>query len=62
MAKGKVCKKCKRFVEGDVCPICKGNQFTTNYNGRIIILDSRKSFIANEIGIPEKGRYVIKVR
>jgi len=62
MAKDKVCKTCKFFVEGPVCPICKGNQFTTVYQGRINILDANKSFIAKKLDIKEKGRYAIKVR
>ncbi len=62
MAKEKVCKKCKIFVEGPVCPICKGNQFSTVYQGRLNILDADKSFIAKQLGIKQKGRYVIKVR
>jgi len=62
MAKEKICRKCKRFVEGPTCPVCKGNQFATAYNGKINVLDANKSFIANEMGIKEKGRYVIKVK
>ena len=58
----KACKKCKIFVEGPVCPICKGNQFSTNWQGRINILDVNKSEIAKKIGIPVKGEYAIKVR
>ncbi len=62
MTKEKVCKTCKLFVEGNVCPVCKGNQFTTVYQGKLNILDANKSFIANQIGIKEKGRYAIKIR
>ncbi|MBD3354362.1 DNA-directed RNA polymerase subunit E'' [Candidatus Woesearchaeota archaeon] len=62
MAKKKVCKKCKRFVDGNECPNCKGNQFSTNWQGRINILDPEKSEIAKKIGIKEKGEYAIKVR
>jgi len=62
MAKKKVCKKCKRFVKGNECPICKGNQFSTNWQGRINVLDPEKSEIAKKIGIKEKGEYALKVR
>ena len=58
----KVCKKCKIFVKGDSCPICKGNQFTTTWQGRINILDVNKSMIAEKVDIKEKGEYAIKVR
>lgn len=60
--KKKVCKKCKLFVEGDECPICKGNQFSNNWQGRLNILDAKKSIIAGKIGITAKGEYAIKVR
>ncbi len=60
--KKKVCKKCKIFVEGTECPVCKGNQFSTNWQGRLSVLDSNKSIIANKIGITVKGEYAIKVR
>ena len=62
MAKDKVCRKCKKFVEGAVCPVCKSNQFTDIYQGRLYVLDTDKSFIAQQIGIKEKGKYAIKVR
>jgi len=62
MAKKKVCKKCRVFVDGSECPLCHGNQFTTNWQGRINILDSEKSEIAKKTGIKEKGEYVIKAR
>jgi len=58
----KVCKKCRIFVKGDSCPICKNNQFTTNWQGRINIVDADKSMIAEKVGIKVKGEYVIKVR
>jgi DNA-directed RNA polymerase subunit E" len=62
MGKEKICKNCKLFVEGDVCPLCKENQFATVYQGKLNILDSNKSFIAQQINIKEKGKYAIKIR
>ena len=61
MAK-KVCKKCKIFVSGTECPLCKGNTFTETWQGRINIVDANKSEIAKKIGINSKGEYVLKVR
>lgn len=58
----KVCKKCKVFVKGNECPLCKGNQFSENWQGRINILDANKSDIAKKISITQKGEYVIKVK
>jgi len=60
--KKKACKKCKIFVEGNECPICKGNQFSTNWQGRLNVINLEKSDIAHKIGIKVKGEYAIKVR
>ena len=60
--KKKVCKKCKVFVEGTACPICKGNQFSINWQGRLHILDANKSAISEKIEIKVKGEYAIKAR
>ena len=58
----KVCKKCLIFVQGNECPICKGNQFSTNWQGRIAIIDPNKSGISKKIGIDVKGEYALKAR
>ncbi len=60
--KKKVCKRCKIFVEGNECPICKSNQFSNNWQGRLYIVDPLKSMIAQKIDIKAKGEYAIKVR
>jgi RNA polymerase subunit RPABC4/transcription elongation factor Spt4 len=60
--KKKVCKKCKLFVDGNECPNCKSNQFSTNWQGRISILDTQKSAIAKKIGLENNGEYAIKSR
>lgn len=58
----KVCKNCKLVVEGNECPLCHGNQFTTNWQGRLFILDSNKSLIAAKVSCKSKGEYAIKAR
>ena len=58
----KVCRTCKIFVEGPSCPICKRNQFSDNWKGRLVIIDSQKSIIANNMDITVKGEYAIKVK
>lgn len=62
MPKDKVCRACKVFVDGTVCPLCKNSVFANSYQGRLNILDANKSLIAKQINITEKGRYAIKVR
>ena len=62
MAKKKCCKKCKVFVSGPSCPLCKDNKFSTNWQGRIFIADAAKSAIAEKTGIKIKGEYALKCR
>ncbi|MBR9690812.1 DNA-directed RNA polymerase subunit E'' [Candidatus Woesearchaeota archaeon] len=58
----KVCKTCKIMIEGDECPICKKNQFSTNFQGKVSVLDPERSEIAKVMGFKAKGEYAIKVR
>ena len=49
-------------MEGSVCPLCKGSNFTESWKGRIIVTDPNNSEIAKKLGITAKGEYAIKVR
>lgn len=60
--KKKACKRCRMFVEGTECPSCKGNQFTTNWKGRLSIVNAEESGIAKRVGLTVNGEYAIKVR
>ena len=60
--KKKACKQCRIFTEGATCPICKREQFTTTWQGRLYIVNPEKSAIAKAIGLEQKGEYAIKVR
>lgn len=59
--KKKVCSKCKLFVEGGECPVCKSTNFSTSWKGRVYIVDPKKSQIAQKVGFSIKGEYAIKV-
>jgi len=60
--KRKVCKDCRMFVDGVVCPNCKGNQFTINWQGRLHVMDPEKSDIAKRLKITMAGEYALKAR
>ena len=62
MAKKKACKKCKMFVEGNKCPACGSEGFTTSWQGRLYISDVNKSMIGEKVNVTVKGEYAIKVR
>jgi len=62
MSKKQACKNCKLFVEGDVCPGCGNNSFTTSWQGRLYINDQEHSLVAHNIGTKIKGEYALKVK
>lgn len=59
MAK-RACKICKRILEKTVCPVCKSNDTTSNFQGIIVIMDV-ESEIAKTLGITAPGKYAVKV-
>ena len=61
MAKRKACKQCKLFYDGGECPGCKSVNSSTNWKGRIAVIDAEKSEIAKKIGLTKNGEYAIKV-
>jgi DNA-directed RNA polymerase subunit E" len=58
----KVCSSCKLVVEGNECPLCKGNKFLSTILGRVIVLDPIKSKVADMINAKAKGEFAIKCR
>ncbi len=59
--KKKICTKCKLFVEAEECPLCRGNQFASNWKGRFYILNPNRSLIAQKLSLTAKGEYAIKI-
>lgn len=63
VVKREVCKKTKKFMDD---PEFKGHKAesgtTTSWQGRIYVVDPKKSDIARIMGLEDKGEYAIKVR
>jgi len=59
----KACKKCGALVQNDVnvCPVCGSTEFTTNWEGMVIIMDPQSSELAKELSIPNPGMFAIRV-
>jgi DNA-directed RNA polymerase subunit E" len=57
------CRRCKYILSEDEkkCPSCGGSDFSDEWNGIVIILDTT-SDLAKVIGAKKAGRYAIKVR
>ena len=60
----KACIKCKLLVPPDteVCPNCGSRNFTSDWEGAVIILEPEKSKVAKILGIEKPGMYAIKIR
>ncbi len=61
--KREVCKKTKKFMDDPNFKNHKADQGTTNtWQGRIYVLNTKKSEIGSKMGLEEEGEYAIKVR
>jgi RNA polymerase subunit RPABC4/transcription elongation factor Spt4 len=61
--KEKACKICKKiYEEGDKCPRCESKESTESFKGRLYIIDSKKSVIAQNLNIAGEGEFAIKTR
>ncbi len=62
MNKEKACRECRFLIEeGEKCPNCGGNAFTTFWRGYIIIIDSEKSEIAKKMEINRNGKFALRL-
>jgi len=58
----KVCRNCKAILHYNVvkCPYCGSTDFSEDFSGFIIVIDSEKSQIAKEKNLKE-GMWAIKI-
>ena len=62
MPKKKASRVTKLLVEGNEDPLSGSKDLTTNWQGRVFVINPEKSFIASKMGFEAKGEYAIKVR
>ncbi|WP_457615032.1 transcription elongation factor subunit Spt4 [Methanopyrus sp.] len=62
MSKLKACVRCGYLVEEDteICPACHGDDFTENWRGVAVILDT-KSQTADRLNAKIPGKYALRV-
>jgi len=58
----KACKKCRRIVTEDACPICENSKLTKSWEGYILLISVDGSEIANEIHASIPGKYALKIK
>ena len=62
MGKQKACRICNMIYEGEKCPNCDSKESVESFKGKMIVLDSEKSEIAQKLKIKGKGTFAIKTR
>lgn len=60
MAK-QACKKCKRLLVGDKCPICGvAGKLTKDWKGRVYVVSPDKSELAKKMGLKDAGEFAVR--
>jgi len=57
----KACKNCKRLVSEKVCSGCGGQEFTTDFEGYLVIIDPALSVFAQVVHVNLKGDYALRI-
>jgi DNA-directed RNA polymerase subunit E" len=59
----KACRECHMVSNGEgPCPSCKSSDLSKDWLGYIVVMDAKRSAIAQKMGIKAPGRYALKVR
>jgi DNA-directed RNA polymerase subunit E" len=58
----KACRECHMVTEQDSCPNCKSTDLSKDWLGYVVVMDVKRSIIAQKMGIKAPGRYALKVR
>lgn len=58
----RACRSCKSVTEETVCPVCKGNDFSDDFSGILVVLDPENSLLAEKLEAKEPGTYALKIR
>jgi DNA-directed RNA polymerase subunit E" len=58
----RACRSCKNISDENICPVCKGTEFSDDYSGLLIVLDPENSILAEKLDTTEEGQYALKIR
>ncbi|MFH0714406.1 MAG: transcription elongation factor subunit Spt4 [Candidatus Diapherotrites archaeon] len=62
MSFGKACRNCRRVIdEGNKCPNCGNDSFTTFWRGYVVIVNPEQSDISKKMGIEKPGKYALRL-
>jgi len=45
----RACRSCKNISDENICPVCKGTEFSDDYSGLLIVLDPENSILAEKL-------------
>jgi DNA-directed RNA polymerase subunit E" len=49
-------------TEANVCPVCRGTEFSDDFSGILVVLDPENSVLAKKLEIEVPGTYALKIR
>jgi len=55
------CRKCHMLTTEKKCPNDGSNELSSEWSGLVIVLDPKKSQVAQTLNITVRGRYALKV-
>lgn len=58
----RACRNCKLITDENICPVCKGTEFSDDFSGLLIVLDAKNSILAEKLETDENGVYALKIR
>ncbi|OGD45187.1 DNA-directed RNA polymerase subunit E'' [Candidatus Bathyarchaeota archaeon RBG_16_57_9] len=58
----RACRTCKNVTDENVCPVCKGTEFSDDYSGILVVLHPEDSLLAEKLKAKVPGTYALKIR
>ena len=58
----RACRSCRVVTEANVCPVCRGTEFSDDFSGILVVLDPENSVLAKKLEIEVPGTYALKIR
>jgi len=58
----RACRTCKNVTDENVCPVCKGTEFSDDYSGILVVIHPEESLLAEKLKAKVPGTYALKIR
>ncbi len=57
----KACKNCKAIYEGTKCPSCESTESSTDFKGKVSVINPEQSEIAQHLQIKKQGFFALRL-